>query len=128
MKKIYLLFIYVGITFTVYSQTPALLKDVNNFQTNSSIPNIGTTNYTLVGSTVFFTANDGINGTELWKTDGTAVGTVMVKDINPGQQHSQPSNLTNVNGVLYFAAAGGYGNSNATIWNFKKAPAQQPVP
>jgi len=52
---------------------------------------------------------------------------VMVKDINPGQQGSQPANLTNVNGVLYFAASGRYSNSN-TIRNFKKAPAQHPVP
>jgi ELWxxDGT repeat protein len=25
-----------------------------------------------------------VNGAELWKTDGTAAGTVMVKDICPG--------------------------------------------
>ena len=31
-----------------------------------------------------FRANDGISGQELWKSDGTAGGTVMVKDINPG--------------------------------------------
>jgi ELWxxDGT repeat protein len=27
--------------------------------------------------------DDGVTGNELWKTDGTADGTVMVKDINP---------------------------------------------
>jgi len=32
---------------------------------------------------VFFAANDGITGFELWKSDGTAAGTVLVKDINP---------------------------------------------
>ena len=43
---------------------------------------------TNVGGTLFFTANDGINGTELWKSDGTAAGTVLVKDINPGSDGS----------------------------------------
>ncbi|WP_428940841.1 ELWxxDGT repeat protein [Fontivita pretiosa] len=32
---------------------------------------------------LFFAADDGNAGMELWKTDGTAGGTVMVKDINP---------------------------------------------
>lgn len=33
---------------------------------------------------LFFAANDGVSGVELWKSDGTAAGTVLVKDINPG--------------------------------------------
>ena len=44
---------------------------------------------------------------ELWKSDGTAAGTVMVKDINPGSGNSAPLSLTNVNGKLYFAANDG---------------------
>ena len=30
---------------------------------------------------LIFRASDGTNGRELWKSDGTASGTVMVKDI-----------------------------------------------
>ena len=33
---------------------------------------------------LFFIANDGIHGNELWSSDGTADGTVLVKDIYPG--------------------------------------------
>ena len=69
---------------------------------NSSNPH----NFTDVNGTLFFTANDG-NGAELWKSDGTAAGTVMVADINPGSGGSYPAQLTDVNGTLYFAANDG---------------------
>src|SRR5262249_45599516 len=59
---------------------------------------------TDVGGTLFFAAFDSVNGTELWKSDGTAAGTVLVKDINPGRSGSSPGNLTAVGGTLFFSA------------------------
>ena len=59
-----------------------------------------------VGSTFFFRAYTTLNGAELWKTDGTEAGTVLVKDINLGPHSSYPSGLTELNGRLVFAAAG----------------------
>src|SRR5262245_18159900 len=41
-------------------------------------------NLTAVGNQLFFSADDGVSGRELWKSDGTAAGTVLVKDIRPG--------------------------------------------
>ena len=38
----------------------------------------------VMNNELYFNANDGNNGYELWKSDGTASGTVMVKDINIG--------------------------------------------
>ncbi|WP_301337667.1 ELWxxDGT repeat protein, partial [Microcystis aeruginosa] len=61
-------------------------------------------NLTVVGNTLFFTANDNVNGTELWKSDGTEAGTVLVKDIFPGSSYSPPRNLTAVGSTLYFTA------------------------
>jgi ELWxxDGT repeat protein len=53
---------------------------------------------------LYFTADDGGNGTELWVTNGTANGTQLVKDINPGAASSSPANLTVSGGRLFFAA------------------------
>jgi ELWxxDGT repeat protein len=55
-----------------------------------------------VNGTLFFTATNGTSGYELWKSDGTSEGTVMVKDINPGSQSSTPFQLTNVNWHPFF--------------------------
>jgi ELWxxDGT repeat protein len=60
-----------------------------------------------IGSTVYFVADDHIHGTELWKSDGTDAGTVLVKDICPGYCAGRPSALTALGGVLYFAADDG---------------------
>ncbi|GCL60714.1 hyalin repeat protein [Microcystis aeruginosa NIES-3807] len=60
-----------------------------------------------MGNTLFFTADDGVNGTELWKSDGTAAGTVLVADINPGGSSSVPRNLTVVGNTLFFTADDG---------------------
>ena len=78
---------------------------------------------TAVGSTLFFSASDGTNGTELWKSDGTPAGTVLVKDINPGTAGSTPTYLINVGGTLYFAATTTtYGNE---LWS-STAPRREP--
>jgi ELWxxDGT repeat protein len=53
---------------------------------------------------LYFTAQEVTTGTELWTSDGTSMGTLIVKDIVPGAAGSQPANLTVVNGRLYFQA------------------------
>ena len=40
--------------------------------------------FTPFNGKIYFTANDGTHGNELWSTDGTTANTSLVKDINPG--------------------------------------------
>ncbi len=72
------------------------------------------TNLTAVGSTVFFQAGDGTHGTELWKSDGTAAGTVLVKDINPGTTSGMTDYLTAVGSTLFFSACDG--TNGTELW------------
>ena len=45
---------------------------------------------TMLGNILYFTAKDGTNEPELWKSDGTSSGTVLVKDNNSGSGDSSP--------------------------------------
>ncbi len=40
--------------------------------------------YPAVNNIIYFIADDGVNGPQLWKSDGSEAGTVMVKIIKPG--------------------------------------------
>src|SRR5262249_13178805 len=77
------------------SLTPQLVLDINT-NTLSSNPS----GLVAIGSTAYFTADDGVHGLELWKSDGTAAGTMLVKDIYPGSSSSNAWLFTNVNGAL----------------------------
>ncbi len=86
----------------VLSQQFSLLKDVNPGVNGSTY--LGPIN---INGVLFFRPDDGVHGDELWKTDGTEAGTILVKDIYPGPYGSTASNFTNVNGVLFFRANDG---------------------
>ncbi len=65
----------------------------------------GSPNYLYNASgTLYFSANDGINGSEFWKSDGTSAGTVLVKDINAGISGAGPTSFTSVGSTLFFSA------------------------
>ena len=65
-------------------------------------------NFVVVKNTLFFVADDGVHGPGLWMSNGTATGTVLLKDINPGSGGSNLGNLTNVGDkILFFRADDG---------------------
>src|SRR5262245_23180582 len=74
-------------------------------------------NVELNGKLYFF-ADDGVHGRELWSTDGTDLGTQLVKDINPGLVSSSWSSaapeLARVGDKLIFAADDGVHGSE--LW------------
>ncbi|HEU5181145.1 MAG TPA: ELWxxDGT repeat protein [Candidatus Polarisedimenticolia bacterium] len=57
-----------------------------------------------IGSVLYFGGQDPEHGLELWKTDGTTAGTVLVKDINPGPRASGPQGFQEINGKLFMLA------------------------
>ena len=63
--------------------------------------------FAIVGNELFFAANDGIHGEELWKTDGTVNGTVLVKDIRPGSSGSGINKPIVVGNTVFFKANDG---------------------
>lgn len=83
-----------------------LLKDIN--PTGQSFPFIPYPPAILGDSLLFFMANDGFTGTELWKTNGTAQGTSLVANIqpdgNPNSFNYPISILTKVGDRLFFSA------------------------
>ncbi|MBI2968122.1 MAG: hypothetical protein HYY40_09960 [Bacteroidetes bacterium] len=93
-----------GLIFSAVNAQVQLVKDIGNA---SSILSSNPNNFVNVNGIIYFTADDGVNGTELWKSDGTLSGTAMVKDIYPGSNSSNTASLTNVNGTLFFRAENG---------------------
>ncbi|MCX7001390.1 MAG: hypothetical protein NT106_14020, partial [Candidatus Sumerlaeota bacterium] len=108
-KKAIFILLFCCLVPLVCAQNISLIKDINTIPTGSS-PSRAVT----MGSFAFFTADDGIHGVELWKTDGTAENTAMVKDINLGTYSSSPSNLVEMNGILYFFTS--HGVAGKELW------------
>ena len=81
----------------IKSQSAFLVKDIYPGSAASAI-----TNPTDVNGTLFFIATDGTHGIELWKSDGTAGGTVLVKVLKADAGGSYNGVLINVNGILLF--------------------------
>lgn len=78
-----------------------LVKDIYP-GAGSSFPTV----LTAAGQTLFFAADDGIHGPEVWKSDGTKRGTVLVKDLRPGPDEpwDDTFNMFAVGSTAFFVA------------------------
>ena len=78
------------------------LSDPNAF---SGVLDFATGAAALDGAFYFAANGAGLGqGTELWKSDGTPAGTVLVKDIAPGFPSGAPTYLVRLGSALYFRA------------------------
>ncbi len=80
------------------------MKDIRAGSATSSVASL-----TAVNGVLYFAANDGTHGTELWRSDGTSGGTYLVSDINAGGSSGSPRFFAAINGFLYFSADNGAG-------------------
>jgi ELWxxDGT repeat protein len=84
------------------------VKDINLGADSSTLQDL--VNFDGV---LYFGASDPMHGDELWKSDGTVLGTILVEDINPGVNSSRPSfysrsyNFVQSNHKLFFWADDG---------------------
>jgi ELWxxDGT repeat protein len=97
----------------LYFNTSSLFAQGIHKSDGTSAGTVGFANITassplvVSGTNMYFTTYVAAYGSELWKTDGTVAGTVLVKDINPGGVESSISQMTDVNGTLFFIANNG---------------------
>ncbi len=92
-----------------------LVKDIDPTMCGSDGCNGYPNDYQVFGDRLFFQATDSVSGSELWSTDGTTVGTTLVKDIKAGANGSYLGNLTVVNDKLLFSADDG--TNGVELWS-----------
>jgi ELWxxDGT repeat protein len=57
----------------------------------------------VIGNQAYFAATDHLHGTELWRTDGTNVGTIMIKDVSPDMVFGFPPQcFSNIGNTLFY--------------------------
>lgn len=124
MKKLFLLFLTALFSSMLLAQLPLGMVDVTSaliaadetFELTTEDDRAGTFRSTLevIGDIMFFTATNATSGDELYVTDGTVEGTMLLKDINPGSGDASPRYLIVLGDKLYFQANDG--SNGIELW------------
>jgi ELWxxDGT repeat protein len=90
-----------------------LLLEINP-DSDAFAGNSNPTDYIQYKDHVYFQARTGTTGAELWRTDGTAEGTNLFFDLQPGEDNGAPFDFVIFNDLLYFTANDGVNSSE--LW------------
>jgi trimeric autotransporter adhesin len=82
-----------------------LVKNIHTTAGSSSLNN--NNEIVVLGAQIIFPATDATNGRELWKSDGTDAGTLLIQNLNSGTGNANPDQLTVAGGFVYFRATAG---------------------
>ena len=85
-----------------------MVKDIYEGSKGSMWNETNFTTFYEINDKLYFLADDGVHGRELWVSDGTSDGTKLVWDVLPGASSSLVSNVVWFNNAIYFRAWIGY--------------------
>ncbi len=120
MRHTFILSLAIGFSSTIgFAQPAQLVKDMRA-NPPAGANNSSPSNFATIGGVSYFTAREISSGRELWKTDATTGGTLLVKDIRPSEVSSNPAFLTKVGGTLFFSANDG--SSGIELWKSDGTP------
>lgn len=114
LPKYYKIFLVFGLAFLLILQRGGVsvqaqsydVELVKDIQPGSGNGISNSRELAVLGNTLLFQAEATASGKELWKSDGTSAGTIMVKDINPTGD-SSPRIFTTLGTYSYFVATDG---------------------
>jgi len=92
---------------------------------DGSEKNSDPSDFIVEGGVLYFIANDGVHGRELWITRGADLEnptTLMVADLTPGEGSSTITEQTMFKGILYFVFNDGVDKHGIEIWRTNGTP------